>query len=531
MRRNWHLYMCRMSMQHTQRLFYLYFIIMLFTKGLGLTDGPVYKACLAVASLAALTKILLERHNRREYVLIAVLLILGGANWIHTGNQGALLCILLVLSMKKIVLQDAFCVGAICWGTSYVLQIVTQLLNLRARDFVIHTKFGFRNIIRWGLGYTHPNVLQIATLALLAYIFYSTSYRTGTQLCILVTGAVALSVYIFIYSLSITGISMTIVFLLVLVYLEHNRFCGRTRSRIENILLQLIFPLSVSFAVLSPLVLTGSAFDLLNKVMQTRPTLSRYFMTTYGLSPLGGVYTDLPTSYTLDCSYVDLLMHGGWMLFAVMCIGYLWLVHRLILETPSRENSISLAVVLYTAVGAISEPFAFNTSYKNISLLILGWQLYHALQGESSDCKTRPAAGRISSAYNMVVYRLYHVLVRGNSHIVRMIAVGALCGILCAGLYGHVHHAPQEVYALREHGDDIEDYPFIYFTQEEVDNLRQMEGVWVMEYDGPDEIMIHYSGEGIGEIETVRSQISIGLFVTGVVYIILACIQAHNHKE
>lgn len=498
---------------------------MLFTKGLGLTDGPVYKICIAAASAAALLKIVIERHSRKEYAMIVMLLALGAANWIHTGNQGALMCILLVLAMKNINLTDAFRVGAVSWGLSYLAQIVTQLLDLRTRDFVIHSKFGFRHIIRWGLGYTHPNVLQIATLTLIAYVFYCCRYRTARQLYKVMIAGGALSLYIFLYSLSVTGMMMTAAFFLMLGYLEWNRMHSRMRSAVENAILQLLFPACVLFSVLGPLLLQGKAFDLLNKVMTHRPELSRFFMTTYGLLPLGGDFTGLNQNLTLDCSYVNLLMNGGWILFLLMCVGYFLLIRYLLHQPATRENSIALAITFYTVIGASSEPFAFNTAYKNISLLLLGNWMYCALGQQEPT-----GIGILQNVTDCMERILARCLAGGWRKRAAAAAIALLLGIGCSVLYGVGHEAPQDIYALRTHTDNVEEYEFLYYTPEEIEAIRGTEGAWVLEYHDAESIMIRFSDEGIGETEERRTEITICLSVTITAFIALVSI-ANCRKE
>lgn len=506
------------------KLFYIYFIIMLLTKGLGLTDGPVYKVCILVASAAALLKIVIERHTRKEYAFIAVLLVLCAVNWITTRNQGVLICVLLVLAMKNVRLDDAFRVGAIVWGLSYVVQIATQLLNLRTRDFVIHSKLGFRHIIRWALGYSHPNVLQIATLTLIAYAFYCYHYQTTSQLRKAIAAALAISIYIFIYSISVTGMIMTMTFLFFLGYFEFNRFHNRERSVIENVLLQMIFPVCVLFSVLAPLLLQGQAFELLNKVMTHRPSLSRFFITTYGLLPFGGVFTGLNASMTLDCSYVNLLMNGGYILFAIMCISY-WLLIRYLLHQPvSRENSIALAITIYSVVGAMSEPFAFNTAYKNLSLLFMGNWFYHGF-GQQTSVMPNAVLQGVTNCANRLLRRLSAPM---RITIISWI-VASILGITCSLVYTYHHTAPQDIYALRTHSDTVEGYEFLYYTEDEIKELCDTKGAWVLEYKDAESIMILFSGEGIGEIEELRTQISIYLFVTLISYTAIMIIR--NREE
>lgn len=139
--------------------------------------------------------------------------------------------------------------------------------------------------------------------------------------------------------------------------------------------------------------------------------------------------------------------------------------------------------------------------------------------------------GRIADVLNAAIHRVYQVLFRDNRYPWRTLLISLLVGLVCAGFYGQIHQAPQEIYALRIHGDDMDDYPFLYLTEDEVEALQQDSTNWVMEYQGPDEIMIHYSHEGIGEIETVRCQISIILFVTMAIYSCIAYVQVCHRRS
>ena len=65
-------------------LFYVYFVMMLLVKGLGFSDGPVYKAGFLAGSVLALGKILLSSYTRAEAVMVYLLLALAGISFLHS---------------------------------------------------------------------------------------------------------------------------------------------------------------------------------------------------------------------------------------------------------------------------------------------------------------------------------------------------------------------------------------------------------------------------------------------------------------
>ncbi|MBQ3790261.1 MAG: hypothetical protein II800_04960, partial [Lachnospiraceae bacterium] len=83
-------------------LFFLYFGLMLWIKGVGMTGGTFYNAVLLFTTLFVIIGMLFFwRATPEEYLVDAALLILCGIlPWRIAGNQGPLWCILLVIAMR-----------------------------------------------------------------------------------------------------------------------------------------------------------------------------------------------------------------------------------------------------------------------------------------------------------------------------------------------------------------------------------------------------------------------------------------------
>lgn len=131
--------------------------------------------------------------------------------------------------------------------------------------------------------------------------------------------------YIFLYSVSYTGLILTTVYLLANLYFN----LRKEFTRGEKVLIQCIYPVCALLSVLGPVLIKGKLFDIFNKMMNTRWNLSRYFLTEQRISLFGTRFTDLPDKdYNIDCSYVYILMYYGIILFAIISIGYFVTIRR-----------------------------------------------------------------------------------------------------------------------------------------------------------------------------------------------------------
>lgn len=508
------------SMSWEQMLFDLYFITMLFTKGLGLTDGPIYKCCIIFGILVVTIKILIGRYNIVERIMLILMALLMLVNWLMSRDMSVLMCLTLALSMKGVRLRHAFSLGAIVWGGTFLIQIATQLLDLRARDFVVHEKFGLGYLIRWALGYSHPNVLQIAYTAFIFYLFYILKPGDTVRLwrdrvfCASVVLAILGVIYIFMYSISSTGMLMFLAFMFCLFYCEWNRRNKRHRTLVETVILQMILPASVIFSVIVPLLLNDSAFAFMNRLLNNRYTLSRYYLQEYGVTLFGRQYLGLPAAVTLDCSYMYLLMHGGGVIFILMIIVYMGCIRATIKEEMSWENSVAIAMLMSVVVGAISEPFAFNTSYKNVSLLLIGTYIYQVTEccGERYPWLSFLDVGNVTPAIaDTIVTRIgrigaYCAHIRLSRRVIlTSIVVACAAGIL----YIQTAVFPNVVYASRSLCDTRDDSVSVYFTEDEYQTMKQDTDIWFLNYRNSDDPMLQLDGDYLIPAEKVRGVVSI----------------------
>ena len=112
-------------------------------------------------------------------------------------------------------------------------------------------------------------------------------------------------------------------------------------------------------SVLGPLVLTGKAFDIVNKLVNTRFYLSRHYLTKYPLTLFGGQVKG-GNGWSVDCSYVYCLMYYRRCFSRFVFCGICGCIADLI----RRRQDDALAVVAGLLAAGFTEPFLFNFSFK-----------------------------------------------------------------------------------------------------------------------------------------------------------------------
>lgn len=500
----------KVSFRAEEIFYYHFFAILLFAKGIGLYDGmKEFTICLLAAFLCFAVKICLTEHTLGELLQMAVLLGMGFLSWRNSGEKAAFIYIAVIVGMKHVPVKRVFKVGAVIWTIAFfgtaILALTRQIPDLA----LVHSKLGLGHIIRWSLGYTHPNVLHISYVILLVFFFYLA--RLNRRQLLISTGAAYLfNFYIFLYSVSYTGVILTTVYLLLNLYLNL-----RTKeSRLEKILIMCVFPVCALLSVIGPVAVKGRMFDILNKMMNTRWNLSRYFLTHQPITLFGGRMTDLPdTSYSIDCSYVYALMYYGIVLFVLLCAAY-FLTVRYEVKTEKRRE---LAIMLSFFIAGMSEPFMANLSFKNLTLLFIGEYYYQAAPFWQRGVVGRIAGKRVritpwtekemklalpewSGLHDLPAY------LKGNC--LKILTAGIAAALLSGGIYYYTAKPADCVYADTGLSD--------YWSGEKVYlNAAELPDDWnsiiVGNADGNTEMYV-LTGN-IVWLEQVRESVSIGLGV------------------
>ena len=349
-------------------IFTLGFLCLLFfVKGIGLYDGQtVFKIILVAALFCFAAKMLMTTYSLREFLIVGILLALGAATYLVSGEKGALISIMMVTILKAVPLERVFRAAFVTWTLSFWGMFLLSATGLVDSPFKIHERFGFGFLIRWGLGHSHPNVLHISYLTFAMLAIYVLGKRINLKwLLFLMLG----NLYVFLYSLSTTGFIAVCFLLLLNLY-------GLFRQRLgmaEKVFVMLFLPLCLALSFLAPFVLKGWAFDIVNKLVNTRLELSRHFLIHNPVSLLGTRTATIMTHwFTMDNSYVFAYVAYGVIFFALVVLAYILIIRRYL----KAQKGMELSLIIASLAAGITEPLLFNLSFKNIPLLFFGELIY-----------------------------------------------------------------------------------------------------------------------------------------------------------
>lgn len=348
----------------------LYLSVMFFARGIGLYDGmTLYNALLVCGCILFGLKVLLTEHTILEYVWMTAFLVIGFLVYKNTGEKGLIVCIITMIGIKGVSIHRVFRTGAVVWTLSFICIMALTIWRIAPEKILMHNKRGFGYVICHGLGYPHPNVLHISYIVLIMLIMYCIKSK-GKRSLIISTGLCMLgNLFVFTYSVSFTGFIGTTFYLVVNLYLQM-----RNKKTIgEKILLQLMLPLEVIFSIICPIIIKGNMYERINAIMHNRFVLSNYFLTQQPITLFGSRLVVPNYRYTMDCSYVYLLVQLGIIPF-ILIIGLLILLIRKLIND---DKMAELAIVLSLCFAGVAEPFMFNLSFKNLIFLFAGEYLFN----------------------------------------------------------------------------------------------------------------------------------------------------------
>lgn len=353
----------------SELLYLCFWGIMLFAKGIGLYDGQnVYKLFLVAAFLCIAVKMCITEYSYTEWGMILFLLALSTSVYLVSEEKGVLICMVTVTAMKNVSVKRTFRVGLVVWSVAMGGRFLVSLVNIGDVETAVQTKNVTGAVLRYFMGYPHPNTLHISYLILAAFVIYCVKEIYSLKhLLALAAG----NLFVFFYSYSFTGVLIVMIYVCLSYYVSKRKI-----SRAEYFLVKLFFPFCILFSILFPLILRGQAFELADKIFNNRIHLARHFLTIENMSLLGNNLAEITTNIiTMDNSFIFTLVIYGIPVFILMCTGYLITVSQYI----KQEKNVELAMICCLLAAGITEPFLFNTSFKNLTLLFIGEQLFQWL--------------------------------------------------------------------------------------------------------------------------------------------------------
>ncbi len=466
--------------------YYLFFAILFFAKAVGLYDGQaVFKICLVIAAAFAALKIALTKYTLKEFMIMIMLILLGMIIYLNSGEKSALVFLVMMIGFKHMSLEKIMKLGLFVFGAGFGCLLIRSMLGMGNEYVMADEKFGI-SILRRGMGYSHPNVLHVSYAVLAVMVLFAIrENRSRIKAYILLFIG---NIVVFLYSASYTGFMLVIFFFLFNMYFTYRK----NISKVERILIQAVFPVCVLFSLFAPLLVIPDTplFLVLNKLLNSRLYASRLFLQENPVTLLGRRIFASHT-YALDSSYVTLLIYGGLILFFLVCAGYMLAIYMGMKRGDVRETSMLLSF----AIGGVIEPFLFNLSFKNLSLLVVAEYLF-SLSKEEETIKLFSGFDREISLYAPLKEIGGK---KGNEG--KAAVLSAVIALLAGAAFYSTAKMPEAIY-VGEKNCKIEGE----LTYVDIDEIEKEENAVIYGYTGSNERLYRFDGDTIS-YERVRDTV------------------------
>lgn len=422
--------------------YYMFFCILFLAKGIGLYDGQtIFKICLVLAACFVLVKIFMTGYHVAEIAVIAALLVLGVVIYKNSGEKSALIFLTMMIAFKNISFDRIMKVSLWIWGAAFGGMALISMLGMGNDIVMAHHKFGI-DILRRGMGYSHPNVLHVSYAILVVLILFAVS--KGENKIRAYLWVFAGNVIVFLYSASYTGFMLVIFLILFNIYFSYRKNFGVA----EKVLIQSIFPICVLFSLFAPLMVEPDTFlfRIFNKALNQRFYASRLYMQENPLTLFGSrIYAS--HAYALDNSYVTLLIYGGLILFVLVCGGYIYTIHMCM----KKQDGKALSVLLSFAIAGVIEPFLFNLSFKNLSLLLVAASIFAISKGKKEIPLLSGRDREIIIKRSAFLQRLKRPA--DLAAVRKSMVIAVIIGVLAGGCYYVAVKMPSTIYVHEKYCD------------------------------------------------------------------------------
>lgn len=451
-------------------LYWFFFGALFFAKGMGFYDGQtVFKFVLVFACLCLLGKLAIEKYTVSEIIRIIVTIGLAGFTYAVSGEKGMLLYSLMMVGMKYVDVKRLFAIGTVLWMVAFLGVAITSLFHMEDTVYKVHAKLGMGHIFRWSLGYPHPNVLHISYIVLVLLIIYTLGehFRIKHAAYMFIGNCI-----IFLYSVSYTGFLVFMCLISGRIYL----FFRKRLNKAEKMFLQLIFPVCVIISLVFPLIASGKVFEIVNKILSTRLALAKYYLTPEFISLFGKRVSEITSHVlTMDNAYLFAFITYGIIPFVILCVATIWMIYRLTKE----EKYLEVLITLVIAIAGLTEPFLYNTSFKNLSFIFMGVLLFGKRKKESycgsvqfQHIKNLNKTIIVNVKHLMEVKDRWRRLFRFSK---RKMAAGIFCAVLAALIVGPMISYPEGYVVYRIDCADISEEMHYYEKDAvELNNYKEM---------------------------------------------------------
>lgn len=355
----------------SESLYGLYFSVLFGCKALGMHEGIfIYKYLLLLGIVLYALKELFTEKTVGEHLVSICLLLISFASYLNSGEKGFLLYITMMLGMKAVSTRFVHTIALRILVVSYPLMMIFSKCGLLKKTVVSgNYRIGMGLVSRQSFGYPGPNVAHTTLIILFALFIVLRENYTKKQLITFVVYLFSFSIYVYMYTVSYTG--MIGCFLLLILYIY---FQSKQRINLfEKWGCFLLYPFLCAISVGVPLLVSDGVLWRLDKIFHNRMNYSRFFLTSLPIKLWGNSLGETPLAdYYIDSAYIYSFLQLGIVPFVVVTGLFIWFMAKCVKENRLSEIAISITF----AILGLSDPFLYNLGYKNIMFVWYGEMLY-----------------------------------------------------------------------------------------------------------------------------------------------------------
>lgn len=352
-----------------------YFAVMLAPRAFGIIEGNrIYNLFLIGGVLLFGITMLLDEYSRFEISWMLMLLVLGAVVYMSSGEKGFLMYLTMALGVKGVSDTKIFRCGAWVYGTALTLLTILSLTNILNEPYAVHYKYSLLYIGRHTFGYSHPNILAIAYLVFTTFVILLADEQNMRSVAIVSALLMAGNLYVFLYSVSVTGMLATTLLLILNIVLCRKKAMQKQLDRMEIFIFQAILPACLCFILILPVILQGSPlFLMIDNVINSRFRLANEYLTSYKPSLFGySMWIEADTGHSTDSAYLYAWIHLGVFASVFLFMSTFLMTKEMIAKQRYKE----LAVLITYTIAGTAEQFLYNISYLNICFVFLGVFLF-----------------------------------------------------------------------------------------------------------------------------------------------------------
>ncbi len=323
-------------------------------------------------------KVATTRYNKKEFVWVALLLILALTNYQYSGNTRAIYNALMVCSLKDVDLKKVLKVAF--YSIVFIILLLGTLAVFGITGIVSVTEnFGRGDMssdfsaaeTRFYMGYIHPNTwahAMFTAMLLGVVVFWEKIDWKGILLLLVINYGV--------YRLAASRTSFLCGLALIILV-----FLGKYLKRLYEFWIVrigivagvasiwgIIFTARISFV-------DNLKWEIIDwRIFTGRLKQSQGYLRALGLSAFGTHVPDqLDNGYILDMGYMRMLLENGVVIFGLMFLATMML---LIYAFIHKKNEIIIAVICLCLYG-IFENLAISQVPANLMIYYLSLMLYN----------------------------------------------------------------------------------------------------------------------------------------------------------